>query len=532
MDQECLALSDVKKLGNAGNINLDVEKSGVVGNKNLEDKIVCQTPEKTTGPLSSKSVEQEFKITEKHKAIVDLFDGMTCSLRLLRLSKKLPIFRNVCAQVEVLKKRNFSYKDLAQIKYVLPEAIQIEKILVHDQKTLCMKPELKITLLFDVIEGHHEQSDFVALRQVFDARLTSFFAQHLEDCNIPAAILPEPFSQRSQTTSDNQGSCNIVNKQLPDSIDESLSISTESEMLLESSLLHPSFNRFFSKEAVTTEATEKSTLLKSTSLNKEDAEVAVLAELEEFPSLSSKSVIVNDQDIKDQKLKESSDSWSRSTVNDPSIESMHPPCSTSTVCKSPIQVLTSSDSSMIETPGQVTPKKLIPSTDDKPRNKDSQWKVCNKSTKRSLDFTCVKGDKSTLSSTVDGSDYPTDYPTSLIDEITQTTESKSLIRENNLICSPESLKNKASCLADLVPLIHHIFQSVNCTSITREELVHKIIINNLDIVERGEVEEQIELLEKLAPDWICRNLAPGGDILYNIRKFSDLNSVQARLVSS
>ncbi|GKV13864.1 hypothetical protein SLEP1_g24829 [Rubroshorea leprosula] len=529
MDQECLALSDVEKLGNAGNINLDVEKSGVVGNKNLEDKIVCQTPEKTTGPLSSKSVEQEFKITEKHRAIVDLFDGMTCSLRLLHLSKKLPIFRNVCAQVEVLKKRNFSYKDLSQIKYVLPEAIQIDKILVHDQKTLCMKPELKITLLFDVIEGHHEQSDFVALRQVFDARLTSFFAWHLEDCDIPEAILPEPFSQRSQTTSDNQESCNIVNKQLPDSIDESLSTSTESEMLLESSLLHPSFNRFFSKEAVSTEATEKSTLLISTSLNKEDTEVAVLAELEEFPSSSSESVIVNDQDIEDQKLKESSDSWSRSTVNDPSIESMNPPCSISIVCKSPIQVLTTSDSSMIETPGQVTPKKLIPSTDDKPMNKDSQWKACNKSTKRSLDFTSVKGDKSTLSSTVDGSDYPT----ALIDEITQTTESKSLISENNLICSPESPKNqKASCLADLVPLIHRIFQSVNRTSITREELVHKIIINNLDIVERGEVEEQIELLEKLAPDWICRNLAPGGDILYNIRKFSDLNSVQARLVSS
>lgn len=40
-------------------------------------------------------------------------------------------------------------------------------------------------------------------------------------------------------------------------------------------------------------------------------------------------------------------------------------------------------------------------------------------------------------------------------------------------------------LPDLVSLIHHIFQSVNYFPITREELVHKIIINSFDFVERG-----------------------------------------------
>lgn len=40
-------------------------------------------------------------------------------------------------------------------------------------------------------------------------------------------------------------------------------------------------------------------------------------------------------------------------------------------------------------------------------------------------------------------------------------------------------------LADLVTLIHRIFQCVNCSSITKQELVHKIIMNNLDIVERS-----------------------------------------------
>lgn len=43
----------------------------------------------------------------------------------------------------------------------------------------------------------------------------------------------------------------------------------------------------------------------------------------------------------------------------------------------------------------------------------------------------------------------------------------------------------SSCLPHLVALIHHIFKSVNCSSVTKEELVHKIIINSFDIVERS-----------------------------------------------
>ena len=43
----------------------------------------------------------------------------------------------------------------------------------------------------------------------------------------------------------------------------------------------------------------------------------------------------------------------------------------------------------------------------------------------------------------------------------------------------------STCLVDLVALIHHIFLSLGCFSITKEELVHKIIMNNCDIIERS-----------------------------------------------
>lgn len=70
------------------------------------------------------------------------------------------------------------YSHLAQIKYILPEVVQIDYILVHDVKTLCIKPDMKISLLFDAIEGHQEQFALRALRQVFAHRLLDFFNTH------------------------------------------------------------------------------------------------------------------------------------------------------------------------------------------------------------------------------------------------------------------------------------------------------------------------------------------------------------------
>lgn len=43
-----------------------------------------------------------------------------------------------------------------------------------------MKPDINVSLLFDIVEGHCEISDFTALRQLFASRLMSFFAMHPE----------------------------------------------------------------------------------------------------------------------------------------------------------------------------------------------------------------------------------------------------------------------------------------------------------------------------------------------------------------
>lgn len=109
-------------------------------------------------------------------------------------------------------------------------------------------------------------------------------------------------------------------------------------------------------------------------------------------------------------------------------------------------------------------------------------------------------------------------------------------------CQSDTVHQQMSIqLPDLVSLVHHIFQSVNFSPITKEELVHKIILNSLDVSKwlclystldiflfeslvseltqssltaTGEIEENIGVLEKQVPDWICRIPAPSGDVLY------------------
>ncbi|KHN32532.1 CDT1-like protein a, chloroplastic [Glycine soja] len=111
----------------------------------------------------------------------DLFGHMSCSLRLLHLCKKASIFQNVCRQIEVLSKRKFSHAHLAQMKYILPKSVCIDRVLVHDKKSLCMVPDMKITLKFEVVEDCSGESADLALRRYFKSKLIDFFDMHPED---------------------------------------------------------------------------------------------------------------------------------------------------------------------------------------------------------------------------------------------------------------------------------------------------------------------------------------------------------------
>jgi len=76
--------------------------------------------------------------------------------------------------------REFSHSHLAQMKYILPEGVCIDKVLVHDKKSLCMVPDMKITLRFEIVKDSSGESADLALRRYFRSKLFDFFSMHPE----------------------------------------------------------------------------------------------------------------------------------------------------------------------------------------------------------------------------------------------------------------------------------------------------------------------------------------------------------------
>ncbi|PON57751.1 DNA replication factor [Parasponia andersonii] len=517
-----------KKIINSG---FDSEKSTVpsaayVNEPEMVDNkdFACQTPQKTN-ELSHNKLPV---LPEKYNTLVEFYHSMCCSLKLLGLCKRLPTFENVSTQIRVLTKRNFLYRHLAQIKYILPEALQIEKILIHDKKTLSMKSDMKITLLFDIVEGHSEISDFIALSQVFSLRLYNFCTTHPEASDVPEAILPEPFTQRSQI--------NVPSKLLSDCYVKSEPDLIETELLSEKDYPNTHFSRHFSQNAVVVENEETQNLVSIVlpPLNGLDKQVSKKEQQGESNYITSP-----DTNNGHGMPKQFPGTCCKSVSIYPQLQPDSPRSSVGiSTAESPLVDLTSSEGTlMIETPSQSIPRRLVSSYDVSHKIMSSQRSTPGcKPTKRILNFFHVEGDESASS---EESADKSKHDENVCHGNSHTSEGFSEDGDTLGFSAPPQerqvcdsmCQHMSSSLVDMIALIHSIFTSVNCFPITKEELVHKIIINDLDIVEKREVEEQIDLLERLVPDWIYKELAPSGDIMYNIKDLSDLDSIQAKLVT-
>lgn len=450
-----------------------VKKLHIHASQHLDANFVTPTPEKTDETLNIKCKKEPAKLPEKYGTLSEFFDRMTTSLRLLNLRKQLPTFQNICRQVETLTKRKFSYRHLAQIKFIFPEAVQADKILLHNKKTLSMEPDIKVTLLFDVIEGHVEHSPYIALCHTFFHRLIKFVNTHPEGCDVPEAELPEPFNQREITISTNSLPVDSSVETLPN-IDET--------KLLNPSHLHPSFGRHFSRK---------------------DFEESTKTELSPTPVLPSSITISDTTNNKEIGF---------SSCSDPiKLDKPLQVASEATPMKPPLVL----DEITIETPDLSTPKRSVP-TENKLKSVVSQKGMAsNLFAKRSLDF-----------STADDEGEFLEEKTTCARKVEDKTSKNDSITQSGL----KALQHTSNCLSDLVETIHNIFCSAHCSSITKSELVHKILVNNFDVIESGEIEEQIELLVNKVPEWISKKVDPCGDFLYNINKGSDLKSIVERLM--
>jgi chromatin licensing and DNA replication factor 1 len=154
-----------------------------------------------------------FTAVISYEMLSEFFNCLESSSRLLRLKGSKATFPNICASIQHLSERyrsslfniqriiavlacnysmfdslnsfhrRFTYSHLAQLKYIMPESIVINKILLRDETTCCMKPDLQVNLLVDAVEGVAKQKGetvYLALRRIFRQRLVDFFRDHPE----------------------------------------------------------------------------------------------------------------------------------------------------------------------------------------------------------------------------------------------------------------------------------------------------------------------------------------------------------------
>ncbi|TXG57206.1 hypothetical protein EZV62_018519 [Acer yangbiense] len=88
----------------------------------------------------------------RYRQLCEFFDSLDSAIQLLKLKRLMSTFTNISPKIECLTDRRFSYSDLAQLKFLLPEAIEIKKVIMFDEKTSCMKPDLHVSIDVDAIE--------------------------------------------------------------------------------------------------------------------------------------------------------------------------------------------------------------------------------------------------------------------------------------------------------------------------------------------------------------------------------------------
>ncbi|CAK9150018.1 unnamed protein product [Ilex paraguariensis] len=147
-------------------------------------------------------------LPEKYNLLDKFFNSLDSSI--LTASVKgiyANIITNISPKIEYLTDRRFTYNHLAQLKFILPEAIEVKKVLTHDEQTSCMKPDLHVSLNANALEDDGKlRSESVNswLRKVFWSRLLHFSVAHPEGDEVPRGTLPHPFNQLKQDTHKNK----------------------------------------------------------------------------------------------------------------------------------------------------------------------------------------------------------------------------------------------------------------------------------------------------------------------------------------
>ncbi|XP_008787296.2 CDT1-like protein a, chloroplastic [Phoenix dactylifera] len=469
------------------------------------------------------------KLPEKYEILSEFFNCMESSIRLLRLKGTMSTFSNICTSIQHLTERRFTYGHLAQLKYMLPEAISIKKVLSHDETTCCMKPELQVTLQVEARANSVKPKDgsgYLILRKVFRERLLEFFKEHPEGDEIPEEQLPHPFGQTKSTILPQVARVSTNSTLLEPSSD-----TPSQQQFAVPSHLSGSFQRRFSQKIPIPETEKTSLACFKEPSPKEDPPVSAVQSPIKF---STKSPVSKKSLISSPILKASSSN--NRTHKEETKNLKADSCFTkdlNNIEGTPAKLISTPARLMTTTPEIQTSKRSRPTMDyDTPPAKKS----AKRSTRAKLFATPTKSTKA-LNEDHRSRSLSTDddvlhfLPESLLQSV-RGKEKKALEEKQAGAANAMRRQKLIACLPSTFDMILLIFQSAKRSVMTKHELIYKIIASHCKIVDRGEVEEQLKLLLEIVPDWISEKTASSGDSLCCVDKVSSPEEIRQRLAEA
>ncbi|XP_010516010.1 PREDICTED: CDT1-like protein b [Camelina sativa] len=478
---------------------IDSKKPAMVsGSSNPESLFSTKTPNKIVKRQifsSTPKPELVIKLPERFEILEVLFNGLDTAIRLLKLKGSSTTFANLCPKIEYLTNRIFSYDHLAQMKHIYPEAIELKRVLKYVEATCCMKPSLHISLNTDavVLDSTVCGTKYMELRKVFHSKLVDFYKAHPKD-DIPKELLPEPF-----------------NSPIRDSY-----LDTVSEDLGARKLEVGGFDVHM-EEMEQEEQTVNDKVIQDSTLSDGTKEECLLSHIE-------------------------------SRIVETSVKDLSTP---SKDLSTPIRVMSA-------TPTLQLSKRCIEFTPDGGVDGNSVRSTNGlaRGTSRSLNFDTFEEDAIVKDDIGNKADDASDEDDSLLQPVKGPSRSLNFdtLEDDTIVTDgiskginfeagdvadedglPQSMEERPKTesekdnLLQLVNLIHKLFHSTNRTVITKEELLHKIIANQIQITDRREVEEQLSLMLQIVPDWITETKASSEYVLVRINKIWAAETVRAKL---
>ncbi|KAG7573209.1 DNA replication factor Cdt1 C-terminal [Arabidopsis suecica] len=459
--------------------------------------------------ISNKNAEKE-KLPEKYENLGKFFEALDNSMLLSKLRGSKPTFSNISKQIEHLTERRFCYSHLAQIKHILREAIEIKRVLIHDERTCCMKPDLHITLNADAVEYKDKsksESKKIALRKVFRARLAEFVKAHPQGDEVPEEPLPEPFNRRKP--------------------DENSKVEVKSVSSLMEEIASIPAATLFSSPITSTPVKTSSSPAKPTSSQ------INIAPTPSKPTSTPAKPTSSEIDIVPTPVKLVS-----TLAKIPSTPAIID--STPVIAASTPPEFASTPARLLSTSLAARPlKRSSGHTNPDDTSADPPTKLVRRSL--SLNFDSYPEDEKAVDFTDDEPiDQVPEEELSSDDEILsilpdklrhaiKEQERKAIEDQNPAISLAKRRRKMIACLPKLFNVIHYLIQSIRRWVITKEELVHKIIAGHSDITDRKEVEEQLILLQELVPEWMSEKKSSSGDVLVCINKLASPLTIRSRL---